>query len=328
MRRLFCMMVLMIMMMVSPVYAMDKVSLATDYIHPYSLYVPFIYGIEKGIYKAEGIDLKVILTQGGHTSTLSLASKSVDFGICGGQSVAQSVSKGLPVMCISNLAENNWNTVFYKGDSGIKTFKDLDGKSVVLSPKTAKGFVVKTIAKKQGVNINFVSGQPSRSVEYTSFLTGKTDFYVGSIAENAHRVVKDGDIRWFTLKEYIDNGPAYCLATNIETIEKRPDVIVRFIRATIKSIEESRNNKEEAVKIFVKTYPEMKYDDVIQSWPITATYLTSLDKKTKFGMMYEERWLSLIRSMEEFEEIQKGSVSTSKVYTNQFVIEAWKKLKK
>ena len=66
-------------MLTFPARAADKVVLMLNW-YVYGEHAPFFYGLEKGYYKAEGIDLDIQEGRGSGITTQAVAAKSVTFG--------------------------------------------------------------------------------------------------------------------------------------------------------------------------------------------------------------------------------------------------------
>ena len=64
---------------------------------PYGEHAPFYYGLQKGFYSAEGIDLKIQPGSGSGNTVKQVAQKQTDFGWADTPALLKSVATGMPV---------------------------------------------------------------------------------------------------------------------------------------------------------------------------------------------------------------------------------------
>ena len=94
------------------VSAQDKVQFRLNWIL-YGFHTPFYLGLERGFYKAEGIDLTIGEGQGSGRAVQTVGAKGDTFGLSDGGSVIGGASKGAPirsVMAITNSSSNSLHT--------------------------------------------------------------------------------------------------------------------------------------------------------------------------------------------------------------------------
>jgi NitT/TauT family transport system substrate-binding protein len=96
-------------------------------------------GKRAGIFKKHGLDLDILYTNGGGETLQAVISGSVDIGIGAGTgSVLGAFAKGAPVRILLAGATGASDLYWYvPADSPLKSFKDLDGKTVAYSTNGA-----------------------------------------------------------------------------------------------------------------------------------------------------------------------------------------------
>src|SRR5438132_7993099 len=115
------------------VHAYDAVSLRLNWYFG-GLHVPFYYGKEKGFYKAEGIDLTINEGRGSANTVQVVAAGSDTFGLADSSSVIATAAKGADVKSVMSLLNTTGFSVVSLAESGIKTPKDLEGRTVAVTP--------------------------------------------------------------------------------------------------------------------------------------------------------------------------------------------------
>ena len=101
--------------------------------------LPFAYGVEKGYFKDEGIDLQLINVPGGPAAGAAVASGSADIAYAAPAPVINARVEKQPFRFFMGLEyeqfpDRLWGVMLASGRSGVKTFKDLAGKTMVVGP--------------------------------------------------------------------------------------------------------------------------------------------------------------------------------------------------
>jgi NitT/TauT family transport system substrate-binding protein len=112
------------------------------------------FGVRQGFFKAEGLDVDITYTEGGASNEQALISGSVSIAVATGyMGILSAYTKGAPVRIISAEATGAPDMFWYaKATSGIKSLKDLHGKSVAFSnPGSSSNLVLQTLLKENHV---------------------------------------------------------------------------------------------------------------------------------------------------------------------------------
>src|SRR5262245_3846548 len=91
---------------------------------------PLLYGIEKGLYKKEGVDLQFRILRGDLAISAMVSSRDVDYMYGAGTAFLAAV-RGAPVKILSH----DFKSVlfYFIGQPAIQSAKDLKGKKVAIS---------------------------------------------------------------------------------------------------------------------------------------------------------------------------------------------------
>jgi len=198
-----------------------------------------VYGDRQGFFKEQGLDLDITYTEGGATTETAVVSGSVDLAVATGTlGIISAYVKGAPVRIISAESTGSADIYWYaKAGSGIKTFKDLEGKTVAFSaPGSSSNLALLTLLKEQGVNAKPVpaGGMPPT---FTQVMSGQIDagwaaapFGVKEIREGQIvQIARANDsptVRSETIRVNV---------VNLNTLQQHRDAIVRFLKAYYKS---------------------------------------------------------------------------------------------
>src|SRR6201982_2211084 len=96
-------------------------------------YAPLFVALDKGFYKAEGLEVDLAEGSGAQTVLKLLAGGNEKFGYGPAVSAAQAVSQGLPVKVVALYQTKAPMGVISFPDVPLKTPKDLEGKRLAIS---------------------------------------------------------------------------------------------------------------------------------------------------------------------------------------------------
>jgi NitT/TauT family transport system substrate-binding protein len=152
----------------------DQLKLAVGAPNNWDSGIPDI-GKRAGIFKKHGLDLEILYTNGGGETLQAVISGSVDLGIgAGTSSVLGAFSKGAPVRILLAGATGASDLYWYvPAASPLKSFKDLDGKTVGYSTNGASTHItVLALIKHFGVSAKAVS-TGAAAVTMTQTMSGQ-----------------------------------------------------------------------------------------------------------------------------------------------------------
>lgn len=115
------------------------------------------YGVEKGYFSKEGLDVQFQTGQGGAAMLPAVSSGSMDFAVGNPLSVLVAADKGLDMKVVTGFSNsiasgNDIEAVIVKKDSPIKSWKDLAGKTVSVNAVNTQGdlTIMESVAKDGG----------------------------------------------------------------------------------------------------------------------------------------------------------------------------------
>ncbi len=100
------------------------------------------FGIDEGIFEKHGLDVEVQIGQGGAALLPAVSSQSIEFAVGNPLSVLVAASQGLEMQIIagySAITDPAPSGIVVMEDSGITTWKDLEGKTVALNAINTQG---------------------------------------------------------------------------------------------------------------------------------------------------------------------------------------------
>jgi NitT/TauT family transport system substrate-binding protein len=292
-----------------PVHAAEKVKFQTDWI-PSGEHAAYYGGIEKGIYAEEGLDVAITRGYGSGDTVTKLAAGSFDFGVADvGAVMTARARAGLPVKVISTVYTHSPHSLFVLKSSNITTFKGLEGKRIGITPGNSHRVYFPAVAQRAGTDptkivwVNMDAG--AMGAQLIAKNIDAAPFYSIHYYYNNKAAKRAGEE--IAVLPFVEVGFAIYAASLIasdRTIEAKPDLVARFVRATHKAFEWARDNPEEACRLHVKRVPEVDFDDCLGSLKATLTFVFNEEStKTGLGRASEERIASTWRAVSDAERL-------------------------
>ncbi|MCY7307096.1 MAG: ABC transporter substrate-binding protein [Rhodoferax sp.] len=284
------------------------------------LHVPFYYGKEMGYFKQEGIDLTINEGRGSGNTVQVVAAGSDTFGMADSSSLITTASKGADVKSVMSLLNSTGFAVISLASAGIKTPKDLEGKSFAVSPGDPLGQLFRALAAHNKLDmdkIRFVQVDPAAKV--VAVLEKKVDALLGG-ADDQFFLIKYKGQEPAALR-YADHGAnivGMTILTTGNTIKNRPDLVRRFVKASVRSWEEARKNPNAAVDTAMKVKPDLNRQSTMDQMMVDFDLLDSPNSRGKIGMGAKADWDQTISLLKQYRELSTNEPWTT-FHTNDFL---------
>jgi NitT/TauT family transport system substrate-binding protein len=299
--------------------AADAVSLRLNW-YLGGLHVPFYYGKERGIYAAEGIDLTINEGRGSANTVQVVAAGSDTFGLADSSSVILTASKGADIKSVMSLLNSTGFSVVSLAETGIKTPKDLEGKSLAVSPGDPLGQLFLALAAVNKVDtskIRMIQVDPAGKV--VSVLEKRADALLGG-ADDQFFLIKAKGMQPAALRfaDYGANIVGMTILTKTDLIKSNPDLVRRFVRATAKSWEEAKKNPGAAVDAALKAKPDLNRQSTLDQLMVDIELLDSKNSKGRIGWGAQADWDQTLNLLKQYREL-KTDLPWTAFHTNEFV---------
>ena len=300
-------------------WAQDKVSFRMNW-YLGGLHVPFYYGKDRGFYAAEGIDVTLNEGRGSANTVQVVAAGSDTFGLADSSSVILTASKGADVKSVVSLLNSTGFAVISMASTGIRTPKDLEGKRLAVSPGDPLGQLFQAVAavnKLDMSKITLVQVDPAAKV--VSVLEKKADALLGG-ADDQYFLIKQRGIEPAALR-FADVGAnivGMTVLTKGELIKTKPDLVRRFVRASIRSWEEAKKNPGAAVDAALKVKPDLNRQSTLDQLMVDIELLDSPNSKGRIGWGAQADWDQTLTLLKKYRGLETSQPWTA-FHTNEFV---------
>ena len=242
--------------------AKREVTLMLNWV-PYGEHAPYYYGLEKGFFAKEGLDL-VIQPGGGSGRTVqAVDSGQVSFGHADTPALIKAIAAGANVRSIGVVLQRGPGAVEFFLDQEIKTPADLKGKTVAATPGDAVFQTFPAFLAANGMSlqdVQLVNVDPAGKMAV--LMEGKVDTLIGFFHDQAP-TIENATGRKVGVLRYSDYGVNLLgtgLVAGTETLENDPQLVRAFLRAASRSWEEAEKDPQGAIgamtRLAEKTPPE------------------------------------------------------------------------
>ena len=303
--------------------AMDKVVLRTNWLF-YGSHSIFFLGIDKGFYAEEGIDVVVKQGNGSGNAVRLVANGDSDFAYGSAVTMLNLAAQGAPVVAVATIDAKGTDAVLINPDSGLKTFKDLEGQAVLTTAGAGVNTLFPVAARNAGADPDKIKlTNVAESALVSSYLQGLAPAMLGGMDDKPAEIKANGGKQPVILN-YADYGvdqPGYAIVARKEMVEQNPDLVRRFVKATLRAVEAAVANPDEAIQALINWSGSVE-DQKAQArevLDVTLSILYSANNKDKvLGLNVPEDWDSALAILKQYKEL-KTDQPASAFYTNAFV---------
>jgi NitT/TauT family transport system substrate-binding protein len=242
------------------VAAADNVTFVTDFgfngRHAY-----YYVALEKGYYKAANLDVKIVRGQGSTDAVKQVAAGTAQIGFADTSAVIfAKANDGIPVKLVSVIYAKPPHAIYVLKDSGISKPKDLEGRKLADTAFSAMPKMFSAYAKAAGIDASKVTWVVAGSDALPGMLSlGRVDG-IGQYTVGEPLLKKAAEPKDIVQLAYSDVGLDYYgsgIVTMESTLQSNPDMVRRFVAATLHGLKDAMANPKEAGEIMHKYHREV-----------------------------------------------------------------------
>ena len=217
---------------------------------------PFYLAEDEGYYAKEGLSIKFNMGSRELNPVKMVASGQDDFGVLGGpDTLLVARSKGAPLVAVAVLHRNsNFSCLLTLASSGITTVQQLQGKKVGFFYGHISTDVLRALFRKEHVSVKEVDV----GFDYSQLIAGQI------AAEWAFTVTAGLDLPARGVKVNVISPATYGIVTQGYTIfaredfiQKHPDIVLHFLRATLHGVRDAVAHPKQANAALLRRDPNL-----------------------------------------------------------------------
>jgi NitT/TauT family transport system substrate-binding protein len=284
-------------------------------------YAPLFVALDKGYYKAEGLDVDLAEGSGAQTVLKLLASGNEKVGYGPAVSAAQAVSQGLPVKVVAVYQTKAPMGVISFPDVALKTPKDLEGKRLAISVGETFGDMLGPFTRINNVDIGKIQQiQMDASARTPQFLTRKIDVMSVYLSNEWPQIEKRAGVKFNVLRvsEFGLNLLGASMIVGNAFAEQNPDTVKKLLRATAKGYRDAMADPKGAAKAMAKYLKVPEEPEVLDRQVEATVVSTNAPPGKPIGWQEAADWQANLTLLKE-----TGAISELKplgaYYTNEYL---------
>jgi NitT/TauT family transport system substrate-binding protein len=288
-------------------------------------HAPWYVALEKGFYAKRGLNATIQASTGSADTVRTVASGGADFGFADLATMIVAKSRGTPVQAAAQFGYVG-ATILWRDEGHIKSIKDLEGKSLAISPGQAQWYLMPAYCRINKIDFKAIKIQETAApIQPAALATKKADFIImfrasnDEIAEQAASKVGVKLSRVFMKDTGLDIYGTSLIVKD-DDVKKRPEFARAYVEATLEGLRYARDHQEESLKILLKHKPEL--DPPLTTLQLknalTEVFLPFESAQVGLGYMKPEIIDKTVKVTNEYFDVGR-KVAAKEVYTNQFI---------
>ena len=304
------------------VLAQDKVTFNMSWL-PQGSVIGVVVAVDKGYFKEAGLDVNIVRGYGGNRTANELDQGQFEIGYVDPISLVLNRSNGGKIRLVGAINTTWPGGICYVNKAGKeRSLDDLKGLALGGGSASPVHNVVPAWLEANGKPKDYIRLlRMDPAVVDASLIEGKIDLAECWRASNRAVIQKQAatagvPIAWMEYSAYGLNAYGSGFATTEDIIQKRPDLVRKFLRAAYRGYEFSIANPDAAADIMVKMYPTVDRAVALQQIrEINDLVRDASATDRALGYLREDR----IRSTVDFVDkafALNGKVKPADIYTN------------
>ena len=284
-------------------------------------YAPLYVALDKGYFKAEGLDVQLAEGNGAQNVLRAVAAGNEKFGYGPAVAAAQAVSQGLPVKVAALYQTSAPMGVIAFPETPLKEPKDLEGKRLAISVGETFGDMIRPFTRINNVDLGKIQLiQMDASARTTQFITRKIDVMSVYLSNELPQLEKRVGAKFNVMKvtDFGLNVLGSSMYVSNAFAEQNPDAVKKLLRAIAKGYRDAMANPQEAAKIMEKHMAVPEHPEVLEQQVVATVVTTNAPAGQPIGWQTETDWqanLSLLKETGGITDVK----ALSTYYTNQYL---------
>jgi NitT/TauT family transport system substrate-binding protein len=301
----------------------ERVSLRTNWLW-YGSHSIFFLAKERNFYKDAGLEVDIKQGNGSSNVARLIANRDSTFGYIAIGALINQAAQGAPIIAVATIDAMGADAVLCSPDAGLSKVQDLNGKQILTTAGAGVNSFWPVVVKNAGLDeksIKLVNVAENALVP--SYLRGMAPCLLGGMDDKPAEIVANGGKKpvVFAYSDYGVDQPGYAIATHKSLVKDKPDLVRRFVSATLQRVKAARENPDASVKAMSdwSTLDEAGTKQARQVLDFTLSILISKNNTEKrLGLNVQKDWDSALQLLKTYRGLET-TMTADQFYTNQFV---------
>src|SRR5215470_7706367 len=279
----------------------------------------FAAAVAEGYYNDAGLDVTIIQGNGSGNTAQLVANGRAQLAYADAVVVAQLIGKGAPMKVVSTIYQSNPNEVSALKKAGINSVKDLTGRKIGVPAGSSQTAMLPLLWKANNLKESEMTliNMPVPAM-VPALLQGQVDAILGSMdAYQIQLEAQGAELTNFRFADYGVPTVSTSMFASEEFIKDKPDVIRKFIAASLKGWSFALDNPEKTIKDLKAVFPDL--NEKLAAAELAAITPLFCSAGAKFiGKAEDAHWARTQELLAEVKLLPAGQDPKS-YYTNEFL---------
>jgi NitT/TauT family transport system substrate-binding protein len=282
-------------------------------------FAPWMLAQQRGYFSEEGLKVNFLAAKGGVDCAVQVGAGNAPIGGAIGDTPIIARAQGVPVKAVALLGGRALAHLVVHEGRGINGPRDLKGKTVsVMAYQDTTYYVLLGMLANAGLGKNDVDAQAAGPAGvWQLFAAGKTDA-MSAVPDWIANVRAQGiRIRIYQSDEHF-NSMAQVVIASEDTIRKRPELVRKVVRATLKGVRDIMTNPKGAIADYVAAVPQYKGKEAYIE-DVFDLYNTLVYPGQKTLGVIDPQRMAALQKFYVQQGIVQRETPLADLYTNEFV---------
>jgi len=272
--------------------------------------------VEKGFYANEKLKVNLGPFSFEDPTIDSVVNGTAVFGITGADELILARSKGLTLKAFAVIYKINPVCAYSLKESGITNPQDFIGKNIGLERGTNVEILYYAMMGKLDINRSQIN-ELTIGYDATELLNGITDVSTGYLINEPHQVIEAGyEVNTILMADYGVNMYADVLFATEDTINNNPELVEKFLRATLEGWQYAIDHNGEAIDIVLEYVTNGSRSH--EMYMLNSSIPLIQTGETPIGWMKKDEWMQAQDILLE-QNITDAEINIENVYTMDFL---------
>jgi NitT/TauT family transport system substrate-binding protein len=280
---------------------------------------PWMLAQARGYYAQEGLKINFVVAKGGVDVAKQVGAGNAPIGGAIGDTPIIARAQGVPVKAVALLGGKSLTQLVVHDGKGITGPKDLKGRTITtMAYQDTTFFALQGMLASAGLTKADVDAQAAGPAGvWQLFAAGKADAMAAVPDWIVSATQAGAKVKVFSSDDYF-KSMAQAILVSDETIQKRPELVKKLVRATLKGMQDIMKDPAAAARDYANAVPQHKGKEasVEAVFKLYNQYVYPGQKV--LGAMDPER-LAAVQKFYVKEGIVQKETPIADLYTNQFV---------
>ena len=277
---------------------------------------------QKGYYKDAGLNVSLYPFRYETPPIDEVSAGTIDFGITGADELLVARAEGKKLVALAVIYQENPVVAYTLKTSGLTEPKHFIGKKLGIENNVNVELVTRAMLADQ--NVDYDNDVTIIPIDYdaTPLIQGEVDIATGYVINEPLQAEEAGyPVNIIHPYKYGVSLYADVIFTTEDTIKNNPELVEKFIQATLKGWDYAIDHQDEAVKYTLMYKDEeniaLNYNHQKKLLEKSVP-LIKPTKATKIGQMNYVKWVRTYELLRKYEIIDKD-LDVTKAYTTDFI---------